>query len=141
MTNTKYNKVYGFGHNGPGHCFHQHLTFFIRCFGRNGIPPAAAYSGYTLKWDSLWSAILGRRQIFDAAAEHFEVYVKKTNCFNLFGLNIQKIPFCENSFSHLIKTSKEKRELTLAAVDTYYLLILTLGTGPNMWGCTILKKI
>lgn len=113
-------RIYGTGANGPGHCFHQHVTFYLRSAGE-GVPPACAYPGYTLQWSDLWSAIVSRHQIFDAAADHFAAYIESTGCFEHFGLTIERFPFKKETFVSDIRTVNGREGLLLAAVDTYYL--------------------
>ncbi|WP_139488151.1 hypothetical protein [Brevibacillus dissolubilis] len=112
--------TYGSGANGPGHCFHQHLTFYLRTAGAP-VPPAAAYAGYVLRWEDLWSAVTGRKQMFDAAADHFAGYTESSQCFEKYGLSIERIPFQPETVDADIRAAKEQNALLLAAVDTYYL--------------------
>lgn len=113
-------EAYGEGANGPGHCFHQHITFYLRAAG-GAAPPASAFPDYVLLWDDLWPALSARRHLFNAAAEHFARYTETTGCFERFGLEIERQPFGPHTLIPDIQTDKERGDVRLAAVDPYYL--------------------
>jgi hypothetical protein len=125
---------YGQGENGPGHCFHQHLSYYLRA-ARPDRPPAVAYADYVLAFADLWDALAGRRQVFDAAARHFERYLERTDALWRSGLRVDRIPYRMDGLAQQVRDAADRTSVVLAAVDTYYLP--TFAEHERVHGLTI----